>query len=178
MTTRDADRLDSAIDHVAARMVAVPDDADMTLRIVGALPDRPAWSLHWLRPRIAITAALAIAALGVTVVLRTFDDRSTAVLGSAVFRSPAVELAGAALEHRTTREPASIVRRTFVEPSQHDHRTADVPDHERSLPAIAAMRPLDFDSLAPVSLPQDAPLTLEPLAIADLPLTTDNFSPR
>lgn len=174
----EADRLDAAIDQVAARMVAVPDDGEMTLRIVSALPERPAWSLHWLMPRLAITAALAIAALGITVVLRTFDDRSTAVLRSAVLSSPAVELAAAALEHRTTREPASIVRRTFVEPSQSDRRTTDVLDHERSLPAIAAMRSLDFDSLAPVSLPEDAPLTLEPLAIADLPLTTDSFSPR
>ncbi len=173
----DRDHLDAAIDRVAARMVALPDDGEMTLRIVSALPERSS-RLRWLMPQFAAIGALALAALAITVVLRTFDDRSTTVLRSAVLRSPAVELATAAVEHRTTREPASNVRRTFAAPSQNDRRTTDVPDHERSLPAIAAIRSLDFDSLAPVSLPEDAALTLEPLVIADLPLTADSFSPR
>jgi len=51
-------------------------------------------------------------------------------------------------------------------------------DFDRSLPAIAAMSVLELDSLAPASLPEDAPLTLKPLAIESLPLTDDSFSPR
>jgi len=51
-------------------------------------------------------------------------------------------------------------------------------DHERSLPALGAVTALAFDSLTPVSLPEDAPLTLKPLEIADLPLTADGVSPR
>ena len=171
-----SDRVDDAIDQVAARMTRVDDDAELAARIIASLPERSGWSLGWLLPRLAITAAVGLAAA--TVVLRTFDDRSTTVLRTFEGRSTDVQLAVAAPENRTSVEPPLIVRRTIVEPSSNDRRTIGAPDHERSLPSLGTVAMLPFDSLAPASLPEDAPLTLKPLEIADLPLTADIFSPR
>ena len=56
------DRLDTAIDHVASRMVAVPDDGEMTLRIVSALPERTS-RLRWLIPQFAAIGVTVIVAL-------------------------------------------------------------------------------------------------------------------
>jgi hypothetical protein len=167
------DRLDDAIDQVAARMTRVDDDAELSTRIVAALPERSGWSLSWLVPRLAITAVLGLATA--TVLLRMFDDGSASVLGTFDGRSTNVPLAVAALEHRTYVEPASNVGRTIVEPLSND-RLND-PDHDRSLPALEASV-LTFDSLAPVALSEDALLTVEPLEIADLPLTADSFPQR
>ena len=170
------DQLDQAIDHVAARLTHVTDDEGLALRIMETLPDRSGWSLQWLMPRLAFTAMLAVAIA--YVVLQPFGERSTDVLRTEVVSASAVELAAAAPEHRTNVEPALFVRRTIVERPQNDRRTIDVPDFERSLPSLVAVAALEFDSLAPVSLPEDAPLTLAPLAIADLPLTAEPISPR
>jgi hypothetical protein len=174
------DVLDEAIDATAARMTAVAADDELARRIVTSLPERSGWSRYWLMPRLAITAALAIATT--FVVLRMFDDRSTAVLRTEVVSAPAATpspiVEPPAIVRRTNVEPPAIVRRTIAEPPLNDRRAVDVPDFDRSLPAIAAVAALEFDSLAPVSLPEDAPLTLAPLAIADLPLTAEPISPR
>ena len=167
------DHLDDAIDAVAARLTKVSDDDGLSARILAALPDRA--PIYWWAPRLAITSVLAIGAL--LVVLRPFSERSTDVLRTGVISSAAVELAAAVPEHRTTVEAALIVRRTIVEPPQNDRGT-DVVDFDRSLPAIVAMNTLQLDSLTPSALPEDAPLTLAPLAIADLPLTAESISPR
>ena len=66
--------LDEAIDQVAKRMTHVAEDDSLAARIANALPERSAWSVRWLMPRLAITAGLA--ALAIAVVLRTFDGRS------------------------------------------------------------------------------------------------------
>jgi hypothetical protein len=174
MNTR-RDHLDDAIDHVAARLVHAADDATLSTRIVAALPERSGWRLSWLMPRLAVTAALAIGAS--LVVLRTFDDRSTNVLETFDGRSTDVQLAVAVPEHRPT-EPAASARRTIGESSSDDRRTVDRPDFERSLPALEGAGLLTFGALAPLTLPEDALLTLEPLAISDLPLTAETISPR
>jgi hypothetical protein len=174
------DRLDHAIDAIAARMTAVTEDDGLAERITAALPERSAWSWHWLVPRLAITAVIGLAAA--LVVLRSFDDGPANVLRTGVPSSPSVEqtaaIASPPSEHRTFVEPPLIVRRTIVERPQNDRRTLDAPDHERSLLALEVASALVLDSSAPESLPEDAPLTLKPLEIADLPLTADSFSPR
>lgn len=169
------DQLDHAIDQVAARLTHVTDDEGLALRIIETLPERPTWSLYWLMPRLAITAG--IAAIAVTVVLQTFDDRSTEVLRSAVLSSPAVQPAGVP-EHRTDVEPTQIGRRTIVERPSNDRRTIDVPDFDRSLAAIAAPGVLVVESLSAESLPAEDALAIAPLAIADLALTAESFPPR
>jgi hypothetical protein len=174
MRTADRDRLDAVIDQVAARMVAVPDDCEMTLRIVSALPER-ASRLRWLIPQFAAIGALVIAAIMWT----TRNDRTPETV--LVPTSAGTRMTGLA-NPVAANEPGTALRTMPLERVEHLERMEPAmsasADHERSLPAIAAMRSLDFESLAPVSLPEDAPLTMEPLAIADLPLTADSFSPR
>lgn len=167
--------LDTAIDAVAKRLTHVEHDPHLPVRIASSLPERSSWFLHSWIPRLALTAALAIAAT--LVVLRPFDGRSTDVLRTAVVSSPIIEFAASAPENRTTVERLND-RRTAVERPENELRTIETPDFERSLPSLSAVASLDFDSVAPVSLPEDAPLTLAPLAIADLPLTAESISPR
>lgn len=175
MSTSNRDQLDAAIDQVAARMVAVGDDGEMSLRIVSALPERTS-RLRWLIPQFAAIGALVIAAFLWTT--RNDSAPETAMLPSSAGTS-VIALASPVAAN----EPGTALRTMPLERLEGLERmeptvSAESVDHERSLPAIAAMRSLAFDSLAPVSLPEDAPLTLEPLAIADLPLTADGFSPR
>jgi len=71
--TTNRDRLDEAIDLVTARMTKVEEDTALAARIAVALPERR-FGLTWIRagwaPRLAM---LALAALAITVVLRTFE---------------------------------------------------------------------------------------------------------
>ena len=53
--------LDRAIDHVAARMVDVTDDAGMAMRIVDVLPERS--RVGWLVPQLAALSAVAVVAI-------------------------------------------------------------------------------------------------------------------
>ena len=167
------DRLDSAIDSVAGRLTNVREDPGLALRIFEALPARSAWSLHWLMPRLAITAVLAIATA--YVVLRTFDGRSTNVLRTegAIASRPVVEPSSNG--RRTPVEPPLIIRRTTVEPSSYHRRT--ISDHEFSLPSIQAPEALVIESMAPEALAAVDALELASLVLADLPLSSD-FSPR
>jgi hypothetical protein len=175
MSTSNRDQLDAAIDQVAAGMVAVADDGEMTLRIVSALPERRS-RLRWLIPQSAAIGALVIAAF----MWATGNDNTpeSATLPSSIGTS-VIALANPV----PANEPGTVLRTMPVERLERVERmepgvAAESVDHERSLPAIAAMRVLDFESLAPVSLPEDAPLTLEPLTIVDLPLAAESVSPR
>jgi hypothetical protein len=166
----EADRLDNAIDAVAARLTHVEDNDALAAQIIIALPERTS-RLRWLIPQFAAIGAIAIAAL-------VWTTRSTP---PAIARLPAANLAPTTgfANVVAANEPGPALRTFSLEPLEPVEPLESLDgDHERSLPAIAAMHLLDFDSLAPVSLPEDARLTLEPLAIADLPLTADGFSPR
>jgi hypothetical protein len=176
------DRIDEAIDSVAARMTHVTEDAALASRIAEALPERSGWSLGWLMPRLAIMAAIAIGTS--LVVLRMLDDGSTSVPRVEQPSAPTVARSSIAerpsIDRRATVAPPAVVRRTIPEVSSSDRTptTIDVPDFDRSLRALDAASVLTLESLAPVTLPEDAPLTLSPLAIADLPLTAEVISPR
>ena len=164
------DSLDEAIDQVAKRLTRVEDDAALATHIIGALPERTTW-FGW-KLRFAL-AAIAVAAT-VGVVLRTVDDGSTDVLRTEVASAPFVEFR--AVVEPTTVEPERIVRRTTVERSSNVRRTTA--DHERSLEPIAAPASLALMTLAPSDLPVQGALVVEPLTIADLPLTAETISPR
>jgi len=172
MNTR-PDRLDEAIDHVAKRLMThVTDDDALATRILASLPDRSPWHLHAWIPRLAITAMLAAAIS--FVVLRTFDDGSTGVLRSASAGGPFVEFR--AVIERTPVEPELIARRTTVERLSNIRRTAE--DFERSLDAIAVPAALSLKAVTASELPGQGSLFVEPLTIADLPLTAETISPR
>ena len=168
------DRLDDAIDAVAARMTRVEDNDVFATQIINALPERSIWD-GWLfqswAPRLAMIAV--VIAGGILWSNRGSHESSSGpspIAGQPVAAfAPLVASVKEAAPNRTM--PLERVER--LEPME-----LSKVDFDRSLPAIAAMKTLELDSLAPVSLPEDAPLTLKPLEIADLPLTADSVSPR
>jgi hypothetical protein len=168
------DQLDHAIDAVAAQLTRVPPDDGLADRIVRLLPERRRALWRLIGPAFA---AIAVVVVGLAVVLRTFDDRSTGVLRTGNTIAPIA--AFAASVERSSVELPQIDRRTFVERSskiRRRTRVADGPDHEFALPSIGAVAALTVDTLIPASLLEDEPLTVAPLTIE--PLTLDPFSPR
>lgn len=168
------DHLDDAIDIVAARLTHVDDDPAIASRIVNSLPERAGW-LGWLfhswAPRLAMIAIVVASGIVWSSRPEVPSPISTPLASAPPVTTPAALVASVReaepdrtmpLEHLERLEPVELSRVDF----------------DRSLPAIAAVRSLELDSLAPVSLPEDAPLTLEPLAIADLPLTAESIPPR
>jgi hypothetical protein len=168
------DPIDTAIDQVAARMVQVREDADLALRIAAALPERNTWFGWWSHswaPRLAMIAIVVAAGL-------VWDKRG------AIENAP-IEPPLARAQPMTALAPlvASVreAERSRTMPLEHLEPVEPielVSDFERSLEAIPAPDALVLQSLAAPSLPEDAPLTLEPLVIADLPLTAETISPR
>ena len=163
------DRLDSAIDQVAARIVQVRDDEELALRIAGALPGRSS-RFRWLLPQLAAVAAFAIAA-----VVWTTRDTATPSLLTAVVAVMAVPNSVAAVP------PGTASRAKPSEPVEPVKPLDSLPregDFDRSLAPIEAMNALVVSDLEAQDLPAASPLVLPPIAITDLPLTAESFSPR
>jgi hypothetical protein len=166
------DRLDVAIDQVTARMVQVREDDELASRIARALPER-ASRFAWLLPQLAAITAFVIAA----VVWTLRDDRVTPSLLPS-FGVVAVIGVPAAV---SAVEPGTALRTRPLEPLEPLEPLGPLDggaDHERSLPAIEAMTALVVSDLSPRELPGAPALELEPIAIADLPLTAELFPPR
>lgn len=165
------DKLDAAIDEAAARMVAVPDDNEIVMRIVCALPERSS-RLGWLIPQLAALGAIAIAA-----VLWSTRERpvSPALL-------PSVEIAGVTAFPRvvSAREPGTV-RTQPSEPSElSEPSDAAQPlksDFDRSLPALETVDALMVSDVTPRELPASPALVLAPIGVTDLPLTAETFPP-
>ena len=187
------DRLDEAIDTVATRMTSVSQDEGLALRIAQALPGRSQWLPYGSITRFAVGA---LAVVAIIVVLRSFDNGATGVgpvkaghhIASDSVATPdpghqsanvsesAVGMAGVGpvdVEPRRV-SVVSALRRT-----SRPRTTVDVdrPDHEFSLAAIAAPEGLAMSPLSPGDLPAEDTLTIAPLEIAELPLSSD-FPPR
>ena len=173
--TANADRLEAAIDHVAARMVQVRRDDDLAFCIAGALPDR-ASRFGWLIPQFGVIAAFAIAALLWT----TRDTPPPSLLSStkvvAVIAVPDTAVAIA---------PGTVLRSQPLEPLEPLEPLDPLQpldplkvDFERSLSPIEAMSALVMSDVAPGELPASAALVLAPIEIADLPMTAESFPPR
>ena len=168
------DRLDESIDQVASRMVRVAGDDDLASKIISALPERVTW-FGWLTHSWA--PRLAMIAIAVTAGIMWGTRRPQPIAPAAVIASVPTILAPTGfatavkeLEPNRTKPVESLEPLEPMEPSS--------VDHERSLPSIAAVGALSIDALVPVSLPEDAPLTLKPLAIDELPLAGETISPR
>lgn len=191
------DRLDDAIDRIAARMTNLEDDAALAGHIVAALPERSARSWRWLMPRLAVGT---FAALTVAVVLRPFYDGPTGVgPAKAGHHSGSVTAAEPGHHSDSATAPEPGHRTAGIGPAKPGHHSASVdprgvsvvyafrrtssgtmvdrPDHEFSLPAIEAVAALAVDALTPSELASEPGVELEPLVIADLPLTAE-FPPR
>jgi hypothetical protein len=159
------DQLDAAIDQVAARMVAVPDDPDLTLRIVSALPERSS-RLGWLIPQLTALGLLAVAA-----VLWSMRGQPVA---PTVLRSTGIA-AIAAFPSVTARAPerGTPVRTVGTQPSEPPELPA-LPelDFDRALPA------LELSVIGPQALPATEALMLAPIEISALPLTAETTSSK
>ena len=160
------DHLDDAIDRVARQLTDVPGDDLLATRIVAALPERRAW-LGGLAFRFAAFALVAVTA-GLW-----FDSNRTSptlVNGgslSLVALMPSIQpLEPGTFGTLGTQPLEPVEPLEYLEPS-----VLLVPDDGRSLPALA------FDALVAASLPEDGPLSVEPLSIADLPLASEFLSP-
>lgn len=150
------DRLDTAIDQVAARMVAVPDDPDLVQRIVSALPE-PSRRFGWLIPQFAALSAIVAAA-----VLWSMRDRPAAppILPSTTIAAFSVLPAVSAREPEPGTQPS--------EPSEPSELPEPLrSDFDRALPALA------LSVIGPESLPAAEALTVAPLEIGELPLTPE-----
>ena len=168
------DHLDDAIDAVAVRMTRVEENDALASHIINALPERVTWFgwlFHAWAPRLAMIAVVVASGI-VWGNRREVSTPGTSPLASSrpiITLTALVASVREAAPNRTMPlEPLAPL--APLEPER--------VDHERSLPALGAVAALSFDSLAPSVLPEDAPLTLAPLAIADLPLTAESISPR
>src|SRR5436190_5678542 len=172
------DRLEDAIDQVSAQMTRVAENDAFAARILASLPERSTWFgwlMHSWAPRLAMIAIV------VTVGIvwgnrrpRPIPPVASPLASRATVSRPTVLVAAIReLEPNRTKPVEPLEPVEPVEPLE----LASV-DHDRSLPSIAAVATLSIEPLAPVSLPEDTPLTVTPLAIAELPLTAETISPR
>jgi hypothetical protein len=156
---------DSAIDQVAARLVAVPDHHDqLAQRIVSALPDRSS-RLRWLIPQFAAIAAVALA---IFVWTRTARPPVPAVLPSS-----AVTAMGALASVVNATAPGTPSFRS--RPLEHA-RVAELSessrsDFERALPALASvaslvMREVGVADLDPMPLSEPASISIPDLKLS------------
>jgi hypothetical protein len=169
------DHLDAAIDAVAERLTRVSDDDELAQRIVNALPERVTWFgwlLHSWAPRLAMVAVVVAASGIIGGNRREVSTPDVSPLASSQPITTPLPLAAsvrAAAPNRTM----PLERLQPAEPPEPSRS-----DFDRSLPSIGEVAALSIDSLVPASLPEDAPLTLRPLAIVELPLTAEPISPE
>jgi hypothetical protein len=167
------DHLDAAIDAVAKQLTRVEDDPHLASRIVASLPDRSRSLFGWWAPRLAMVAVVMAAAL-VWATRGSNENVPTRVLASVPIEVPPnvpIEV--------VPEVPQNGRANDRPDPPQNDRwndRWNDR-DFDHSLPSIADVASLELDAIAPSSLPEDAPLTLVPLAIPDLP-AADPISPQ
>jgi len=168
------DRLDEAIDHVVARMVRVEENDVLATQIINALPERAGWFgwlFHSWAPRLAMIAMIVTAGIVWGNKEPATSPQLDALASKVTVMEPAALVA-------TVRQAAAI-RTMPLEPVEPlEPLEPSRMDFDRSLPALAAVGSLDFDSLAPDALPASEGLVLESLVIADLPLTAEPISPR
>jgi hypothetical protein len=167
-----ADRLDAAIDRVAKQLTQVEEDSQLAARIAAALPDRFTW-FGWLTdswaPRLAVLA-IAVGAFGLWNMGHTTDVTPAAQPLAISAHRDWAPLVVSAME----REPLAPSRTAPLEPMAPVVLVEPFPD----LPPVKAPASVEIALLAPSSLPAEQALSIEPLVIADLPLTTESFPQR
>jgi hypothetical protein len=168
------DDLDDAIDHVVARMVRVEENDALASQIVDALPERASWFgwlFHSWAPRLAMIAIVVAAGI-------VWGNRKPATMPQLDPLASTLTAAQPVAFVATVREavPTRTMPLEPVEPLQ--PLEPSKVDFDRSLPSIVTVASLELDSLAPAPLPSSEGLVLEPLVIADLPLTAEPISPR
>ena len=176
----DRHHLDDVIDAVAKQLTRVDDDPHLASRIAASLPDRSRSMFGWWAPRLAM---IAVAVAAATVWGTRGPRDSTQGMQPLAFSQPLASpvIFAAAVSKRLERRTVPVEPLEPLEPLEPMERLAPLepaaPDFEFSLPPIEAVASLELEAIAPASLAEDAPLTLQPLAIVDLPMAESN-SPR
>jgi hypothetical protein len=168
--------LDDVIDRVAKQLTRVEDDPHLASRIAASLPDRSRSVFGWWAPRLAMIAVVVAAAI----VWGTRAPRESAhvvqpLASSQPLATPVTFVA--AVIDLLEPGPMPLERVEPMEPMEPMGLVRAAHDFEFSLPSIEAVASLELEVIAPEGLPEDAPLTLAPLAIGELPMA-ENISPR
>ena len=167
------DRLDQAIDQVAQRLTRVEDNAALAAQIINALPERVTWFgwlFHSWAPRLAVIAVVVVSGI-VWGSRREASTPSASPLASSQPLIAPTALVASVREAEPNRT-MPLERVESLEPLEPARA-----DFERSLAAIAPPAALSLKAVAPSQLPGQGALAVEPLVIADLPLTAENISP-
>ena len=164
--TPTSEDLDGAIDRVALRLTHVDDDAMFAQRIVAALPERRGgltWIFAGWVPGLAAIAVIVAAAA-----MWSNRDQSPTQLTNE--SRPELSAFAASIEPL---QPLERMERVGTRPLERVEPVEPLePDHERSLVSLSV------NALVAEVVPEAGLLALEPLAIAELPLTAESFPER
>lgn len=172
-------RLDADIDRVAARMVAVPDDASLLLRTLARLPERHLTPWFMALP---VQMAAAAAVLLVTFFfarpaqeLATHEGMQAVVTAPGNTALPDARTPELAVAAATVGTPGSRIPAPAAAPvaRQAPSRPAalDRPDHEHSLAPVDAIDALELVGIAPPAMELHA--TPAPAALVVPEITFD-----
>lgn len=163
-------QLDEAIDRVAAKLVAAPGDDRVLQTVIARLPDRESRS-WFLKMPVQATAAAAL------VLMAFLWARPSEPPALPIALAPIAASAPPVITARMV-EPASL--RPVIRIPDPGPRipagASDRPDHEFSLPPVAALEAIELGAL---TTPAFAPVAMEalaPLVLTDLPLASDSSS--
>ncbi len=164
--------LDEAIDRVAAKMVAIDDDAGALQAVMSRLPERE--SRPWF-----LTVPVQLAAGAALVLIAFVWARPSDPQGMPIALAPIAATAPPLVTARLV-EPASF--RPVVRIPDPESRipaiTIDRPDHEFSLPPVDALEAIELSALTTPALELAATPLFAPLVLTDLPLASDVSSPH
>ncbi len=180
MTNAPRHDLDEAIDRVAAKMVAIDDDAGLLQAAITRLPDRE--SRPWfLRMPVQATAA---AALVLTAFLWARPiDRPALPIAIAPIQASAPPVVAARMVVPATRrpdvripDPGPHLRQGYGGQARLPAVSTDRPDHERSLAPVAPIDAIELGGIATPSIDLASPAAIAPLVLTELALDTEGDS--
>lgn len=159
--------LDAAIDRVAARMVAVPEDASLLSRTMARLPERR--SAPWFMAfRVQMAAAAAVLLVAFVFARPSPEPAGTDAARVAVAAPAIVPIPDARIPDPGSPNPVPAVARQV--PSRRAPVALDRPDHERSLAPVAAIEALELIGIAPLAMELEATPAPVPLVVTELAL--------
>jgi hypothetical protein len=161
--------LDAAIDRVAERMVAVPDDTRLLARTMTQLPERQA-TPWFLAMRVQLVAAAAVVLVAFLFARPAQELPRPAVSQVAVTAAAVPPTPDARTPDPGARVPAvrAVVSRLPTPGSRLPAERRE--DHERSLAPVAAIDALELVGIAPLAMELDAAAAPEALVVPELAL--------
>lgn len=164
--------LDEAIDRVAAKLVAVDEDAAVLRRVMARLPERKATPWFMAKP-VQLAAATALVIIAFVFARPSHELVSIAAL-------PLAERA-AVIEPRPVEVSPQLVAAPIPDPRFHLRQgsggqarlpamSIDRSDHERSLPPVDAAEAIELVGIATPSIDVESATAIEPIVLTELAL--------